>query len=174
MRLQLTRSSSSSLPSPSFFLSLSPSLRHARLHQVPRWSDGDFGRSGVVRVPGGGRAQTSHHLEEEGEESQLSTLWGRTSGAGLQSSQKHPVPPRRCSLALRLMRIKAEQDWLWGFILQCVNIITLVDELQVGAVFADYHYALKPMQQLEPEYQRLSTTVSTSLSVCRLHSGLVW
>lgn len=37
------------------FLPSSPflSLRHAQLHQVPRGSNGDFGRSGVVRMPGG-------------------------------------------------------------------------------------------------------------------------
>lgn len=54
------------------------SLRHAQLHQVPRGSNGDFGRSGVVRMPGGRWAQASHYLDEKGKESQLPALWGTT------------------------------------------------------------------------------------------------
>lgn len=50
------------------------SVRHAQLHQVPRRSDGNFRRSGIICMPGSGRPQTSHHLDEEGEESQFSTL----------------------------------------------------------------------------------------------------
>lgn len=62
------------------FLPSSPflSLRHAQLHQVPRGSNGDFGRSGVVRMPGGRWAQASHYLDEKGKESQLPALWGTT------------------------------------------------------------------------------------------------
>lgn len=62
------------------FLPSSPflSLRQAQLHQVPRGSNGDFGRSGVVRMPGGRWAQASHYLDEKGKESQLPALWGTT------------------------------------------------------------------------------------------------
>lgn len=64
----------SSLLSLTLCLPVSPPLRHAQLHQVPRRSDRDIRRSGILRVPGRGRTQTSHHLDEEGEESQLSAL----------------------------------------------------------------------------------------------------
>lgn len=55
-------------------LFLSP--RHAQFHQVSRWPDRYFGRRGILRMPGGGRSQATHHLDEEGQESQLSALWG--------------------------------------------------------------------------------------------------
>lgn len=57
-------------------LSLSPS--HAHLYQVPSGPDRDFRRRGIISMPGGGGAQTSHHLDEDGEEGQLPALWGRT------------------------------------------------------------------------------------------------
>lgn len=124
------------LPSSSFLYLF---LRHAQLHQVPRGSNRDFGRSGVVRMPGGGWAQTSHHLDEEGEESQLPALWGTTRELASKlrvwsvwMCQHLLVSHLHCSLPLCVCVSETEWKFYWThatdvcqqifcYLLQCTN-----------------------------------------------------
>lgn len=50
--------------------------RQANVYESSWRSDWDFWRSGVLCVSGNRRAQTSYHMDEEGEESQFSAVWG--------------------------------------------------------------------------------------------------
>lgn len=71
--------------------------RQANVYESSWRSDWDFWRSGLFCVSGNRRAQTSYHVDEEGEESQFSAVWGN-----YQKKKKKPKPENSViSLILR-------------------------------------------------------------------------
>lgn len=91
--------------SSSLCLCLCYSLRHAQFHQVPWRSNRHLRWSGVVRMPGGRWAQTSHYLDEEGEESQLSALWGKIQWSWCVKCEATP----HCSLTVWMCVCNADR-----------------------------------------------------------------